>query len=683
MNKIEEIKQKRALLLTTRLRFSPQIQPIKQTAIDKIVEQILLVANDGKGLSVKEIQSILYSESGGYIINIREIKNCINRLVIQERVAIREQRQKHLYRLTEKARLNIEEMQREASRHLDVVINRLFKNIKGSTSIYITPFLECLSHIFSRLGEEYVRVITGEVSKEDFLTIPFISSILEKIVKRYDSMEASVFKNAIVSFLMESDPEYDSIKWNMTQNYFIVKALGLDPDILSLFKETFENAIFYLDTNLIIPALEPRDEYHESFKALYKACKRLNIKLNVCQISLDELRGWLGIQRELIEKVKDQIPKDMADKVYSDFYQAYEEKRCSGDIFDIDEIFINFNSPREDLEEYFQIELEDDFWFDKAKYDPETISFAKTLQAKFLDMRKRPKTWSSSIHDALLLIWIHKLRKQNDGNIWLITRDTSLPGSLPQHSNAHLRSLAITQDALLQWISPIGIQEEEDEKDFLAIFSEIIKHRLLPQVRIFDLADFVVFHDLNMSCKNLPSEDVEGCIRYLKENVPMLNPSEPAHREKIASEVSKYFASPGRIYKQDKERLEAENLRIKNELESIRKQHKIELEERNKRAGKLEKEFSMFKKKIQDDSLKRSAKSRIGVLLFVLVVLEAIVIFFVRQYGEGANSFQKIINSWPILAAIVVGISILGYFWLGKDRFKVLSWPVKKALKIK
>lgn len=682
MNKIEDIKQKRALLLTTRLRFSPQIQPIKQTAIDKIVEQILLVDNDGKGLSIKKIQSILHSESGGYIINIHEIKNCINGLINKERVEIKIQRQQHLYKLTDKAKPDIKEIQQEAIRRFKVVIDRLFKNAKGGSSIYMAPFLECLSHIFSRLGEEYVRVIKGEVSKEDFLTIPFISSVFEKIVKSYDSIEASLFKNAIDSFFREIDPEYDAIKWNMAQNYFLVKALGLDPDILSLFKETFENATFYFDTNLIIPALEPRNEYHESFKALHKACERLNIKFKVCQISLDELRGWLGIQREQIEKVKDQIPKDMAEKVYSDFYQAYEEKRCAGEIFDIDEIFRNFDSPREYLEEYFQIELEDDLWFDKAKYDPETIRFAETLQDKSLDIRKRSKTWYASIHDALLLLWIHKLRKQFDGNIWLITADTSLPGSLPQHSNARLRSLAITQDALLQWISPIWVQEE-DEKDFVAIFAEIIKHRLLPQERIFDLEDFIVFHDLNLSCRNLPSKDVEGCIRYIKENAPMLNPLEPVDREKIAYEVAKYFSSPGRIYKQDQERLEADNLRIKNELESIRKQHKIELEESDKRAGKLEKEFSMFKKKIKDDSLKRSAKSRIGVLLFALVVLEAIVIFFVRQYGEGANSFQKIINSWPILAAIVVGISILGYFWLGKERFKVLSWPIKKALKLK
>jgi hypothetical protein len=52
----------------------------------------------------------------------------------------------------------------------------------------------------------------------------------------------------------------------------------------------------------------------------------------------------------------------------------------------------------------------------------------------------------------------------------------------------------------------------------------MIKYRLLPQERIFNLEDFLIFHEMHMSCKELPAEDVEECIRYIKVNAPMLAP---------------------------------------------------------------------------------------------------------------------------------------------------------------
>ena len=677
MKKIEDISQKRAVLLTTRLRFSPQTQSIKQVVTDKIVEQILTVANDGKGLTAGGIQSIFSSESGGHTIGLPELRDSINRLLNQERVEVAASKgQTRLYRLSEKAQADIEEIQREASRRLEAVVNRLFRNAKEESSVYFPPFLECLSCIFSRLGEEYVRVISGEVSKEDFLIIPFVTSALARIKGKYGLTQAALFDNAITSFFQESDPEYDIIKWNMTQNYFVTKALGLDVDVILLFKEVFGNATFYIDTNLIIPALEPRDEDHESFKVLYKACKRLNTQLKVCQISLDELNRWVDNQRELIKKVEDQIPKEIEQKVHSPFYQMYEDRQSSGEIVDIDEIFTNFSHPKDCLEEYFQVEFEDDPWFDEAINDPEIIKFAKTLRVQYSDtrIRRRPKTKRAALHDALLFFWLQKLREESNHNTWIITADTSLPVHFQQPSQARSGSLAITQDALLQWISPIGVHKE-DEKDFAAVFAELIKKRLLPHERVFDLEDFLIFHELNMSCKHLPAEDVEACIQHIRENAPMLNPLEPADREKLSSRVSRFFATPGRKYKSDITRLE-------NELESTKREHEEELTTRDAKFETLEKDFQEFKKLAQEESLRRSARFRIGIVAFIFLILELIVIFLASYHGEGTNAFQRILSSWPFFGIAVPAVTILmGWFLIGRERLELLGWPFTKIFK--
>ena len=118
----------------------------------------------------------------------------------------------------------------------------------------------------------------------------------------------------------------------------------------------------------------------------------------------------------------------------------------------------------------------------------------------------------------------------------------------------------------------IAHSHDDIEDEVAAIFSDAVKYQLLPQESFFDLRDFLVFAEIASSCKELPAEDVEQCIRYLKTNAPNLDPSVPADREKIAREISKFFADPSRKYKQEIQRLEAELSRVEQE-------HKRKLEE--------------------------------------------------------------------------------------------------------
>ena len=654
MGGAKDIMRKRSILLTARLRFSPQIQPIKETAIDNMIEQILFAADSEKGLSGKQIHDAFYSEIG-YAISLSDMADSLERLgekgrIISELQEHQEEEDYYskVYKLSEDTRRELMDIQRQSERRFNSVVNRLFKNAKEGPSAYAVPFSRFLSLIFSKLGEEYVRVIKGDIKGEEFLSASSISSALEQIKKDFDSIDQALFKSAIITFFQDSDPDYDAIKWNMTQNYFIAKTLGLDPNGLLLSEEVFKNAVFYLDTNLIIPALEPKDRFHKSFLALNKACERLGIKLRVCQISLDELDDWVTYQREILKKVIDQIPDETAPKVRSLFYEIYCERKRSGKPVGFEELFTNFDSPKHTLKNRFKVELEDDIWFNEARNKPEVIRFAETLKSRYLKMRGRSKWTGTALHDAMLLLWLQKLREETDDNIWLITADTSLPGSLPPIPNAHSRSLAITEDAVLQWISPIIAREAEDE--FPAIFAEMIKLRLLPQEQVFDLEDFLIFAELQMSCKELPAEDVEECIRYIKVNAPTLDPSNPAGREKLAREIAKFFASPDRKYKQDLQKLE-------------------------KRLKELEEKIEEFQK----GALKSSAQLRVTLTAITFLLLEALAVFLANRYGEGPNLFQKICNLRILWGVVVPGVTILiGRFYIGKERLKALGWPFTK-----
>ncbi len=453
-------------------------------------------------------------------------------------------------------------------------------------------------------------------------------------------------------------------------------------------EEVFGHAVFYLDTNIVIEALEPKHRYHKSFLAFNKACKQMGIKLKVLQISLDELRNWLAYQRQLMEKVIDQIPDETASAVSSIFYEIYCEKKRAGEAVSVDEFFTSFDSPMDDLKGLFEVQLEDDIWFDEAKSKPETIKFAETLRSKYI-ARRRSKGWGAALRDALSLLWLQKLREENGNSVWLITTDTSLPASPPPGASS--RPVAITLDAILQWISTT-VARTDAATEFPAIFAEMLKYRLLPQDRIFDLEDFLIFHEMHMSCKELPAQDVENCIRYIKANAPMLDPSNPADREKLAYEVSKFFADPGRKYKQEIARLETEKEAVKQEYESklseaskhgetIQLQYEIDLKTRDSRIEELEGRFSEYEEKTAKESLRRSAQLRVRITAIVFLGLESLVVFLANQYAEGANLFQKVCNSWHFLIAGFVITVALGCFILGKRRLKILGWPFTKIFK--
>lgn len=694
------ILQKREMLFTVKTRFSPQTQPVKETALEKIIEQNLLLSDSKNGLTLDDIQKqgILSLASGNNVIGSSGLKTSINRLIAKERILINRYGGKEHYKLSENALNELDHLTHETESRFNLVVSKLFKNTAKPLD-YVPPFLRCLSIAFSELGERYVRIIKGDVKSDELLSGRLLPSAIDRVKKEFKSIDDQVFNKAIIDFFQDSNPEYDAIKWNMAQNFYIAKVIGLEPNSRILSHELFSNSELYLDTNVIVSALEEEHEHHKSFKELSKACQKVSIRLKVCQISIDELRGFIANQRELIEKVANQIPNGTAPKVRGIFFRMYYQRLKSQGIVNFNELFSSFDAPSEDLKKVFNIDVEDDHWFDGAKNEIDTINLAKILSKRYFELRGRPKNEWAAIDDAILIRWLEKKRRDSGGNIGLVTLDTSLPGSL-EHDET--KPFIITLDALLQWVSPIAVQFD-DEEDFASVFSEAIKYQLLPKDTFFELRDFLMFAEMQMSCKELPAEDVEECIRYIKFNAPKLDPSKAENREKITYEISKFFADPGRKYKQEIERLETSQRDIKDDYEKRLGEaliHIEELEEHNikiqkdsgERISNLERKFSeqeerFEKTRIEQENtviterLKGSAQFRLFFILPIFVLYEGWIMYLCYSFGDGNNLFQKIINAWPLIASGPILVILLSWFFIGKERLMALGWPFTKLLK--
>lgn len=650
---IKELTQKRSILFSTRIRFAPEVQPVKDTAIDKIIEQNLLVIKNEEGLTLQELeeQGIFCFGGGVPAFRRQDIENSLDRLIKDNRVISSGERDLSKYKLSDQTKKELTQLHKTTEQRFLRIVDKLFKNAQEGSSVYTTPFLDCICIIFSRLGESYVRLLKGEIDPDELVNLPSINNAFRKIESEYSNINQTYFKEKIISFFQDSDPDYDAIKWNMAQNYYIVHALGLDISGRLLSKEIFGNALFYLDTNVLLHALEPKARHHGSFKALSDACRKLQIETKVCQISLDELRKSVAYHREIIKKVANQIPEETAPKVRGIFYKLYHEKQQSTESVNLDELFINFENPMNDLSKLYNIERIDDVWFTKAETQKETEKLSERIRLAYEDKRGYLKSKVLALHDAILLRWIHSEPDRTGKNAWLVTLDTSLPSFFSKKDMGKKRSLAITLDALLQWISPIAIHD--DNKDEVAeIYSEALKYLLLPKESFFDLKDFLVFAEMEWSCKELPAEDVEESIRHLKINAPNLNPSDPIDREKIAHELSKFFADPTRKYKAEIHKKEAE------------------IAKRDARIAELEKE-----------TLKQSAFKRFFISFIIFVIYEGVIGILSNKYGAGNNLFQKMIESWQLFAIGIPFLLIILRFMLWKERIRALGLPIPKWLK--
>ena len=129
-----DITRKRSTLLSARIRFSPQTQPVIETAIDLIVGQNLLLVDSAEALTLQEIseQGAFCFVGGSPVISRLDIHNSLERLTDAGRVVVSREAGQERYRLSEQASQELWEVQRSAERRFSQVVETL---VSGKPSV--------------------------------------------------------------------------------------------------------------------------------------------------------------------------------------------------------------------------------------------------------------------------------------------------------------------------------------------------------------------------------------------------------------------------------------------------------------------------------------------------------------------------------------------------------------------
>jgi hypothetical protein len=701
---MQTLEEKRSFLFSTRLRFSPQVQHVREDAIDKILEQSLLSADSGVDFNHILRQAASLGEVA--VITARDVKDSLGRLLARGRaISLDTQEEGGRFALSDITRIQLWQVQQEAENRFSRVCEKLFGDAQGPRQRYALALRDCLCAIFSRLGEAYVRVLKGDNRISDFVGAHTIDDAVRDCASECSPSEQGHVRAALVSFFNESDPDYASIKWNLAQNYYVAKALGLDPSGGLLSRELFAGAVFYLDTNVILPAIEPKTRDHHSAKMLVSACKEIGIEMRACQISIQQLRNVTRYNAELLPRVADQIPEATVPKVRNVFYALYREQVSQGGDFDPNLVFAHFYDPARSLSD-LGVDLFDDPWFTDLEGNANICAAAQALNESLEARHRRQKRKNSALHDAALVLWVERERTSGTENTWVVTLDSSLSDT--RWASGAEKPAAITLDALLQWLSPVVASTNGD---FESPYSEAVKELLLPQENFFDLRDFLIFADIDWSCKELPAADVEGCIRSIRRELSSVDPTKPEGREILSHHISKYFADPGRTFRQEVERLEREkrdetatfaerlaNAEIAERRAVAAKDSEIAEKERtiealrqqvadirrtaDENVKRATEELSAERISRQTAEARRSAFLRLIVCCGFILLGEIIAGFVYLRLGEGSNWFKRVISGWPVFTAIFGSIVPLSWLAVGRSRLRTLGWPFDRLLRV-
>lgn len=694
MNICDDATVKRSVLLGARIRFSPSGASVRSQAIERIIEQNLAAAEATDGLTEQELENMVTLGGQLSVLRTSDVIQGLDSLDRAKRVLTIPEGKKRRYKLSNEAKNEVTRTIIETEERTTATIRELFGKASGGEEAYSRAFIRLLCEVFSSLSELYVQIITRKQRDADLAEHKLLVAALEEVLKSEHVPDNEDFQYGVNRFFRESSPQFDQIKWNMVQNFYVAKALGIDETADLLSADIFKGSALYCDTNILIEGLSPVSRHHNSFRELAKACKNIGMDLKATHATVEELKSLINVNASDLKKVFDRIPDETQHKVSNFLLEAYLSERRKSPDLSIDDFVVRFQEPIKTMGDSFGLVEEDDHWFDDVADDQGTKSLAKDLVKQYEMMRGRPKLPNAALHDAILLLWVAR-ENINNHKSWVVTLDITLSEWSSRQNKDNFK--IVTLDALLQWMTPV-VSGAANEDRLSEIFAEAIRYQLLPRDTFFRLRDFRVFAEMGIETRQLPADDVEACIREIKKTGPQLDPSKAEDRERIAQIIQGYFADPGTKYqrtihelqsKTDELSIKLENeARLRQEAEDNVKRLAEQSREQSKkfrqeedarkaaeiRISNLEQAIEKEQQEKHRKGLVRSAIVRTILMMFLLAIVETIIGLAIWYWGEGPNLFQKITKSWVWLALGFSGMAIAYPFVMGRERMRLLKW---------
>lgn len=705
------IDERRQIFYAALLRYSPETSILRELALDRVILCGLLESSTNSPFRIGEIQRNLSKGLDAPEIRVEIIQETLQRLIKQGKVSQTLLLKRHAYYLTADAEQELGLTIKEAEKLFDHVIRRLLRGTdhlfpfeKGAT-VCRTFICEC----FARFGKQIAKTVTGRLSTEDLINSADAEAAFIAAADKgnLDNHSRELLGAKCIAFLKSTEPDDEKLKFHLTQGYYVAQLLGLEEGHFDpLAKQAFNGAIFYIDTNVLIPRLVSQHEQSILFDEMVKVCKKLGIELRVTKATINEAKQAATSRIQGIKKIINKAPEQILQLTTNDkFLSAFLEAREGNPKITPEEFLLPFDKIESILRDEVGINIEN-------------ITEAEILQGRdfsnaFDAIKKTsenvvgwPKPFHVLTHDVCHYALISDVRKTNP-KAWFLTSDRSLMQAGLELADQH-QSFCCTLASFLQSISPFVTSTEE--KSFVDVFSAFFAEQVIPVEKVFDFRDLIVLVELHEDVQTTPTHQLVEAYEYIRREA--FNKYPHTHNDKavLALELRKFLTSSAdeqrKTLQQETERLKKEREKDKEQAISERRRRElaeIESDKLRSELASLEEEINSLResdlnKSEEINQIKRGNEKAFNRRLLNHTVAGFLFDFFVFIFREnltagiiGKYSFfqgqEKVLGvCLGILGLIVFLIPairlIRNFQWQGEYKLAVIIVVISLAISI-
>jgi hypothetical protein len=162
----------------------------------------------------------------------------------------------------------------------------------GALSRDDKELIECAFSTFvgkmlGALGERCAHRLIEERSGTQ-VTYPSLKDDLETVVRGLPLQLQEDARHAFEDVLRHPSEDESAYLYSAGQVFYIAELLNIDPELQNLQRGRFETTTLFLDTNLLLALVNPKDDAHDAVTGMISLCRAVNLKTAYTERTAEE-----------------------------------------------------------------------------------------------------------------------------------------------------------------------------------------------------------------------------------------------------------------------------------------------------------------------------------------------------------------------------------------------------------
>jgi hypothetical protein len=560
----------RQLLYSSVLRYTSEPITLRERVLDRVVLGGLIGSTQIDPFRIGRINDNIRFGKAVLSLRTETIQETLDRLILGGTVEKTEAKKRRAYYLTDEANKQIASVTNVAQQDFDTALKRLLTNTEHLLDYDIAAeicrrfILEC----YARFGQIMAKSVTGHIKSDELPRVLDTRDAFRTAVEGHKLSAGAIdsLRTRCNYFLKSADPHDQKVKFHLSQGYYFTQLLGFeDSGFNPLRDHALSEAVFYLDTNVIIIGVVYVDEDSALFDEMVRVTKRMNIELKVTTATINEARRVAHDRLKQIKKILDVVPEEIVERTDDQFILAYLHAKAQDAALTPEKFVEPFEHLADLLKERWNITIDDTIEDDIiAIHDISEI--CRIIHEEAEKTRGWGKSDAVQKHDACHYVLVTQARTTHS-KTWFLTRDRTLVSAAYRLQPDTKVLFCFSLVGFLHSISPF-ISTSEEENTIVSALAAFMSDQVFAIGPVFDIAELAILAEFHDDVMSTPADQLLLALDYVKSKTLEGKPYRTADIPKVSLELRKFLSSS----KDEQYRaLELERLRLETVVQAEEK----------------------------------------------------------------------------------------------------------------